>query len=169
MSHCRTVTAKGPTALALCSPRSATHPSPTFERVVFATQSPYVPTQASVTARTYCTIYLVCSGKNYIPFGSIFKDFRYSPGGFPHFRLTRRVKLLGGSENRIDPLFLQCGTHRQSWQPRYAPSDDPPGVKTVWRGLWKFYAVYDYREMFDFMVKFSALRRGLSFMPYPGT
>jgi hypothetical protein len=26
-----------------------------------------------------------------------------------------------------------------------------PGVKTVWRGLQKFYTLYDYREMFDFM------------------
>jgi hypothetical protein len=33
---------------------------------------------------------------------------------------------------------------------RRAPSDGPPGVKTVWRGLQKFYTLYDYREMFDF-------------------
>jgi hypothetical protein len=35
--------------------------------------------------------------------------------------------------------------------PRRAPSDGPPGVKTVWRGLQKFYTLYDYREMFDFV------------------
>jgi hypothetical protein len=35
--------------------------------------------------------------------------------------------------------------------PKRAPSDGPPGVKTVWRGLQKFYTLYDYREMFDFM------------------
>jgi hypothetical protein len=35
--------------------------------------------------------------------------------------------------------------------PRRAPSDGPPGVKTVWRGLQKFYTLYGYREMFDFM------------------
>jgi hypothetical protein len=35
--------------------------------------------------------------------------------------------------------------------PRRAPSDGPPGVKTIWRGLQKFYTLYDYREMFDFM------------------
>jgi hypothetical protein len=35
--------------------------------------------------------------------------------------------------------------------PRRSPSDGPPGVKTVWRGLQKFYTLYDYREMFDFM------------------
>ncbi|MDR1958440.1 MAG: hypothetical protein LBQ54_05280, partial [Planctomycetaceae bacterium] len=35
--------------------------------------------------------------------------------------------------------------------PRRSPSDGPPGVKTVWRGLQKFHTLYDYREMFDFM------------------
>ncbi|MDR1959353.1 MAG: hypothetical protein LBQ54_10005, partial [Planctomycetaceae bacterium] len=35
--------------------------------------------------------------------------------------------------------------------PRRSPSDGPPGVKTVWRGLQKFYTLYDYREMFEFM------------------
>ncbi|MDR1959859.1 MAG: IS4 family transposase, partial [Planctomycetaceae bacterium] len=34
--------------------------------------------------------------------------------------------------------------------PRRSPSDGPPGDKTVWRGLQKFYTLYDYREMFDF-------------------
>ncbi|MDR1902612.1 MAG: hypothetical protein LBQ88_10065 [Treponema sp.] len=34
---------------------------------------------------------------------------------------------------------------------RRAPSDGPPGVKTVWRGLQKFYTLYGYREMFNFM------------------
>ncbi|MDR2660120.1 MAG: hypothetical protein LBC27_09090, partial [Spirochaetaceae bacterium] len=34
--------------------------------------------------------------------------------------------------------------------PRRSPSDGPPGVKTVWRGLQKFYTLYDYRDMFDF-------------------
>jgi hypothetical protein len=34
--------------------------------------------------------------------------------------------------------------------PRRAPSDGPPGVKTIWWGLQKFYTLYDYREMFDF-------------------
>jgi hypothetical protein len=35
--------------------------------------------------------------------------------------------------------------------PRRTPSDGPPGVKTIWRGLQKFYTLYDYRELFDFM------------------
>jgi hypothetical protein len=35
--------------------------------------------------------------------------------------------------------------------PRRAPSDGPPGVKTVWRGLQKFYTLFDYRDMFDLM------------------
>jgi hypothetical protein len=35
--------------------------------------------------------------------------------------------------------------------PGRAPSDGPPGVETVWRGLQKFYTLYDYREMFDFV------------------
>jgi hypothetical protein len=35
--------------------------------------------------------------------------------------------------------------------PRRSPSDGPPGVKTVWRGLQKFYSFYNYRDMFDFM------------------
>jgi hypothetical protein len=34
--------------------------------------------------------------------------------------------------------------------PRRAPGNGPPGLKTVWRGLRKFYTFYDYREMFDF-------------------
>jgi hypothetical protein len=34
--------------------------------------------------------------------------------------------------------------------PRRAPSDGPPGLKTVWRGLRKFYTLFDYKEMFDF-------------------
>jgi hypothetical protein len=35
--------------------------------------------------------------------------------------------------------------------PRRSPSDGPPGVKTVWRGLQKFYTLFDYRDMFDFV------------------
>jgi hypothetical protein len=35
--------------------------------------------------------------------------------------------------------------------PRRAPSDGQPGLKTVWLGLRKFYTLFDYREMFDFM------------------
>jgi hypothetical protein len=35
--------------------------------------------------------------------------------------------------------------------PRRSPSDGSPGVKTVWRGLQKFYTLFDYREMFDFV------------------
>jgi hypothetical protein len=35
--------------------------------------------------------------------------------------------------------------------PRRAPSDGPPGVKAIWQGLQKFYTLYDYRDMFDFM------------------
>jgi hypothetical protein len=35
--------------------------------------------------------------------------------------------------------------------PGRVPSDGPPGVKTIWRGLQKFCTLYGYREMFDFM------------------
>jgi hypothetical protein len=35
--------------------------------------------------------------------------------------------------------------------PIRAPSDGPPGVKTIWLGLQKFYTLYNYRVMFDFM------------------
>ncbi|MDR1446921.1 MAG: IS4 family transposase, partial [Treponema sp.] len=35
--------------------------------------------------------------------------------------------------------------------PKRAPSDGPPGVKTVWTGLQKLYTLLDYRELFDFM------------------
>jgi hypothetical protein len=35
--------------------------------------------------------------------------------------------------------------------PKRAPSDGPPGVKTIWTGLQKLYTLLDYRELFDFM------------------
>jgi hypothetical protein len=35
--------------------------------------------------------------------------------------------------------------------PKRAPSDGPPGVKTIWAGLQKLYTLLDYRELFDFM------------------
>ncbi|MDR2795673.1 MAG: hypothetical protein LBB47_03050 [Spirochaetaceae bacterium] len=35
--------------------------------------------------------------------------------------------------------------------PIRAPSDGPPGLKTICLGLQKFYTLYNYREMFDFM------------------
>jgi hypothetical protein len=35
--------------------------------------------------------------------------------------------------------------------PKRAPSDGPPGVKTIWSGLQKLYTLLDYRELFDFM------------------
>jgi hypothetical protein len=34
--------------------------------------------------------------------------------------------------------------------PKRAPSDGPPGVKTIWLGLQKFYTLFDYRDMFNF-------------------
>jgi hypothetical protein len=33
--------------------------------------------------------------------------------------------------------------------PKRAPSDGPPGVKTIWTGLQKLYTLLDYRELFD--------------------
>jgi hypothetical protein len=48
-----------------------------------------------------------------------------------------------------------CCLHKNNykfiWAAQTVPSDGPPGVKTVWRGLQKFYALYDYRELFDFV------------------
>ncbi|MDR0374523.1 MAG: hypothetical protein LBH85_02230 [Treponema sp.] len=35
--------------------------------------------------------------------------------------------------------------------PKRAPGDGPPGVKTVWTGLQKFYTLLVYREFFNFM------------------
>jgi hypothetical protein len=35
--------------------------------------------------------------------------------------------------------------------PKTAPSDGPPGVKTIWKGLQKLYTLLDYRELFDFV------------------
>jgi hypothetical protein len=35
--------------------------------------------------------------------------------------------------------------------PKRAPSDGPPGVKTIWPGLQKFYTLFEYRDMFNFM------------------
>jgi hypothetical protein len=35
--------------------------------------------------------------------------------------------------------------------PKRVPSDGPPGVKTIWLGLQKFYTLFDYRDMFNFM------------------
>jgi hypothetical protein len=35
--------------------------------------------------------------------------------------------------------------------PKRAPSDGPPGVKTIWTGLQKLYTLLDYRELFDFV------------------
>ncbi|GHV22891.1 IS4 family transposase [Spirochaetia bacterium] len=35
--------------------------------------------------------------------------------------------------------------------PKRAPGDGPPGVKTIWTGLQKFYTLLDYRELFDFV------------------
>jgi hypothetical protein len=34
--------------------------------------------------------------------------------------------------------------------PKGAPSDEPPGVKTIWTGLQKLYTLLGYRELFDF-------------------
>jgi hypothetical protein len=35
--------------------------------------------------------------------------------------------------------------------PKTAPSDGPPGVKTIWKGLQKLYTLLDYRALFDFV------------------
>jgi hypothetical protein len=35
--------------------------------------------------------------------------------------------------------------------PKTAPSDGPPGVKTIWKGLQKLYTLLDYQELFDFV------------------
>jgi hypothetical protein len=35
--------------------------------------------------------------------------------------------------------------------PKRAPSDGPPGVKTIWAGLQKLYTLLGYRELFDFV------------------
>jgi hypothetical protein len=35
--------------------------------------------------------------------------------------------------------------------PKRAPSDGPPGVNTIWKGLQKLYTLLDYRELFDFV------------------
>ncbi|GMO44600.1 MAG: hypothetical protein Pg6C_06410 [Treponemataceae bacterium] len=35
--------------------------------------------------------------------------------------------------------------------PKRAPSDGPPGVKTIWTGLQKFYTLFEYRDMFNFV------------------
>jgi hypothetical protein len=53
-------------------------------------------------------------------------------------------------ENGINLQFI-ANLYRFMHEAQQTPSDGPPGVKTVWRGLQKFYTLYDYREMFDFM------------------
>ncbi|MHC6203328.1 IS4 family transposase [Breznakiellaceae bacterium SP9] len=35
--------------------------------------------------------------------------------------------------------------------PKRAPSDGPPGLKTIWTGLQKLYMLMDYHELFDFL------------------
>jgi hypothetical protein len=49
------------------------------------------------------------------------------------------------------PYTIEDAVKYVGWMggPIRAPSDGPPGVKTVWRGLQKLYTLLDYRELFD--------------------
>jgi hypothetical protein len=63
-THNKTVTASGagaPSGFGRLGHGNAipTPPSPTFGRAVFASQSPYMPAQTSVTAKTLCASFLL--------------------------------------------------------------------------------------------------------------
>jgi hypothetical protein len=67
-------------------------------------------------------------------------------------------KILYCAANRTKKAPLKPYTIKQAvdyvgWLggPKRAPSDGPPGVKTIWTGLQKLYTLLDYRELFDFM------------------
>jgi hypothetical protein len=52
-----------------------------------------------------------------------------------------------------EPYTIAEAVKYISWLggPKRAPSDGPPGVKTIWNGLQKLYTLLDYRELFDFV------------------
>jgi hypothetical protein len=61
---------------------------------------------------------------------------------------ANRTKKVPKKPYTIQEAVLYVG---QLGGPERAPSDGPPGVKTVWTGLQKLYTLLDYRELFDFM------------------
>jgi mRNA-degrading endonuclease YafQ of YafQ-DinJ toxin-antitoxin module len=53
--------------------------------------------------------------------------------------------------DEIIALFFTAPEPILTCSEKTAPSDGPPGLKTIWKGLQKFYTLLDYRELFDFV------------------